>query len=197
MRKAILAGIVVLALAASVFAGVGPGTWEKTVGGRFHISPEPWELEANMYMVYYISPMVGIGPFFFIEKTGDWDYVSDSTGETFTYESAWYYRFGGLVKIYLPVVLMGGKLTPYVAVGAGVATLPTLEVEDLFKEETESKFAYFGEFSFDYWCTDSWTMWCGFRVSKVTGDADTYYGLYGREPTDMRSEILIGISNFK
>jgi hypothetical protein len=201
MRKAFLAGVVVLALATPVLAGIGPGTWEKSLGGMFHLSPEPWELDANTYMVYYISPMVGIGPFFEIQKTGDRDVVYASPGgtgeETCTFESAWHYKFGGLVKIYLPVVLAGGKITPYVAAGAGLASLPKAEWEDSMKEETESKFGYFGEFSLDYWVTDSWTIWCGFRASKVTGDADTYFGMYSRDLTDMRSQILIGISNFK
>ncbi|MFH1314231.1 MAG: hypothetical protein ABIJ00_13530 [Candidatus Eisenbacteria bacterium] len=200
MRKAFLAGVMVLALAAPAFAGVGPGTMEKSLGGMFHLSPEPWELTGNMYLAYYVSPMVGIGPFFEIQKTGEMKDVVYWTGTDFdtgTYKPATYYRFGGFVKVYLPVTMAGGKLTPYVAAGGGIVTMPKPQWDDRLVEETESKFGYFGEFSIDYWATDSWTIWAGLRVSKVSGDTDTYFDMYGRDFTDMRSQILVGISSFK
>jgi hypothetical protein len=197
MRLSLLASILVLVLAVSVFGGVNPGTIETSFGGMFHVSPEPWELTGNMYLVYYVSPALAFGPFWEVQKCGDEDdvWIGDTQG---TFKNAWHYHIGVLGKMYLPVTMAGGKLMPYVVGGVGLATMPKpfSEWSEMFEEETEGKFGYFGEISFDYWIAESWTLWGGFRVAKVSGDADTYFDMYGRDLTDTRAQVLVGVSNF-
>jgi hypothetical protein len=192
MRITILAGFAVLLLAVQAFAGIGPGTIETSFGGSFHLSPEPWELTADMYLVYFLSETMGLGPFWEIQKTGD---VETALG---TCKCAWHYRLGALGKMYLPVTMAEGRMMPYVAAGVGIASLPKpdSEWEDPFEEETENKLGYFFEISFDYWMTDTWTLWAGYRGSKISGDADTYFDMAGRDMTDYQSQILIGVSHF-
>jgi hypothetical protein len=193
MRLTILAGILVVAFAVPLVAGVGPGTLETSFGGMFHVSPEPWELTADMYLVYYVTPSLGFGPFWEVQKCGDEDLEDGST-----FKSAWFYRLGVFGKMYLPVTMADGKLMPYIAGGAGLATLPKpmSEWSDMLEQETEGKFGYFGEISFDYWMAESWTLWAGFRVAKVSGDADTHFDLSGRDLTDTRAQVLVGVSHF-
>lgn len=187
----------IILLATTAFAGLSPGTIETSFGGMFHVSPEPWEITANMYLVYYVTPTLAFGPFWEVQKYGDiddvWIYELRDT-----FKSAWHYRIGAFGKMYLPFTMAGGKLMPYVAGGVGVASMPKpmSEWDDLFEEETEGKVGYFGEISFDYWMAESWTLWGGFRVSKVSGDEATYYDTVGRDLTEARSEFLVGVSHF-
>jgi hypothetical protein len=201
MRIAILSAAIVLMLVAQACAGIGSGTIETSLGGNFNLSPEPWELNADMYLVYYLNPMLGIGPFWELQKMGDVDVmVEPEQGDPFecTCKTKWHYRLGLFGKLYLPVTMAGGKLMPYVAGGAGIVSIPKPEAEwaDPFEEETENKTGYFGELSFDYWVADSWTLWAGIRGSKVSGDEDTYFDMAGRDLTEFRTEILVGLSHF-
>jgi hypothetical protein len=200
MRNIIIAAAIVMVLAVQTWAGVGPGTIETSLGGTFHLSPEPWEVNANMYLVYYLSPMLGFGPYWEVQKMGDMDIDEEICGVPIqgTYKSSWHYRLGIFGKMYLPVTMAGGKMMPYIAGGVGIASLPKPAAEwaDMFEEETENKMGYFGELSFDYWMTESWTLWVGIRGSKVSGDEDTYFDLAGRDLTEFRTEILVGVSHF-
>jgi opacity protein-like surface antigen len=198
MKTSCIAAVVVL-FGVQAFAGIGPGTIETGFGGNLHLSPEPWELTADMYLLYFISETLGFGPFWEVQKMGNIEDAVYFDGQDFvsgTYESAFHYRIGALAKMYLPVTFAEGKLTPYVMVGGGLVSLPKAEWEDPFKEETENKFGFVFELSADYWIADSWTIWAGYRGFKISGDADTYYDMIGRDITDFQSEILVGLSHF-
>jgi hypothetical protein len=209
MRITISALVIIVLSAAYVWAGVGAGTIETSLGGNVHLSPEPWEINANMYLVYYLNPMFAIGPFWEVQKYGDIEVCEDMCVQTGpdeweprtvegTFKSSWHYRIGLFGKFYLPIALAGGKLMPYVAAGGGIVSLPkpVSAWDDVFKEETETKFGYFGELSFDYWVTDSWTFWAGVRGFKVSGDEETYYDMLDRDVTEFQTQILFGISHF-
>ncbi len=201
MRNILMAAAIVMVLAVQTWAGVGPGTIETSLGGTFHLSPEPWELNANMYLVYYLSPMLGFGPFWEVQKMGDMDVDAVTpAGDpiTVTYKFSWHYRVGLFGKMYLPVTMADGKFTPYIAAGFGLVSLPKPweEWADALEEETENKMGYFGELSFDYWMTDSWTIWGGIRGFKVSADEDTYFDMAERDLSEFQTQILVGVSHF-
>ena len=199
MRTLAVAGLLLLFLVATVFAtDIGPGAIETGFGGTFHLSPEPWQLTADMYLVYFISPMLGIGPFWQLEKTGDCDVCIEEMETDVTYKSAWHYQIGLLGKMYLPIVMAEGKLRPYLMAGFGMASLPKewTYSGDTVEEKTESKPGMVFEVSFDYFVTDTWSLWAGYRGSKIFADEDTYFDMEDRDMTDLQSSIQVGMSHF-
>jgi hypothetical protein len=199
MRTLAVVGLLVLALAVTAFAGdIGPGTIETGFGGSFHLSPEPWQLMANMYLVYYFSPMMAIGPFWELEKTGDCEVCVEELDTDVTYKSAWHYRLGILAKMYLPIVMAEGRMRPYVMGGFGMVSLPKEWTfsGDTVEEETESKPAAVFEVAFDYFITDTWSLWAGYRGAKIFADEDTYFDMNDRDMTDLQSSIELGVSHF-
>jgi opacity protein-like surface antigen len=150
------------------------GTIETGGALDLHLSPEPWSLGANMYLVYYMMPMLGVGPYWSLHKQGEVGSVSFPT----------LYSLGALGKLYLPMAYMEGKLTPYVAAGLGITSL---EIYDIAKSEytSETKSEFTARVGFDYWLTDKWTVWCAYYGDKVF--ADGY---------DFGSSIKVGVATF-
>jgi hypothetical protein len=201
MRLILLLSICVVLAASTAFAGLNPGTIETGFGGYFHISPEPWEIGANMHLLYFLSPMIGFGPYWNVQKTGD-EEVDYGSVDTWTIKHATHYGIGALGKMYLPMDLMGGRATPFVEAGFGIRTLSkpeepvvgTLALADFEEEEeTETKPEFISRFGFDYWLTESWTIWAAYHGVKTFADeADGY----GPEVTDFNSNIRLGIATF-
>lgn len=198
MRLILFLTISFVLAASTAFAGLNPGTIETGFGGHFHISPEPWEVGANMHLVYFPSPMIGFGPYWHIQKTGDIEVESGST--TTTYKSAAYWGIGALGKMYLPMQMMGGRATPFAEAGFGIRTvcapeevigllMADVEIED----ETETKPEFIVRLGFDYWLTEDWSIWVAYHGQKIFANKDDGYT---EEVTDFRSDIRIGIATF-
>jgi len=170
MKLSLCLAVCVLFVASGAMA-VEKGTIETGGGLDFHLSPSPWVLDANMHLLYYISPMLGIGPWWDLYKMGKPEGAEDSPPTM--------YGIGALGKIYLPMAWMDGKATPFVEAGAGIRTIPTGE------GDTESKTTFMARVGFDYWLTDKWTVWTAYQADKVF--IDEY---------DWQSSIKVGIATF-
>lgn len=168
-----LAACLVFGVAVSASA-VEMGTIETGGGLDLHLSPEPWSLEANMHLLYYFSPMLGVGPYWSICKTGEVDDVS--------YPTTW--SLGGYGKLYLPMAYMEGKMTPFVMAGFGLFTLETYDMEES-EWTTENKAKFTMRVGFDYWLTENWTVWMGYQGDKAF--VDDY---------DFQHSVKVGISTF-
>jgi hypothetical protein len=199
MRFAALSIIAMLLLASTAIAGIGPGTVETGFGGMIHLSPEPWSIDANMHLVYYVNPAIGFGPYWMVSKIGDQEV--ENTGYDYTIKHATHYALGGLVKVYLPLALgmmEPGGMMPFVEGGFGIRTLdkpgseymPT-QMDDV-EEETETKPELIIRLGFDYWMTKNWSLWVAYHGSKILADEEDF----GQQVTDFRSDIRIGIATF-
>jgi len=169
-----LAACMVFGIAASAGA-VGMGTIETGGGADLHLSPEPWSIEANMHLIYFFSPMMGIGPYWSVMKMGKMEGEDEAPPML--------YSLGALGKLYLPMVYMEGKMTPFVMAGFGIFTLETLN-EDM-EWDTENKAKLMVRVGFDYWLTENWTVWTGYQLDKPFVD-----------DADMMHSIKVGISTF-
>jgi opacity protein-like surface antigen len=140
---------------------------------------------------------MGIGPYLWVQKTGDVDVEYD--GEVlWTYKSATYYNLGVLGKMYLPFPMKGGRMLPFVSAGLGLETVCKPEENheldaETIEEETESKMALTVRFGFDYWMTQNWAAWVAYHGSKIFASEDDGYG---EDVTDMQHDIRVGISTF-
>ena len=180
MKLSLCLAVCVLFVASGAMA-VEMGVIETGGSATFHLSPEPWQLNANMYLLYYMSNMLGIGPFWSLTKTGTYD-VGDDKIETPTF-----YTVGAMGKIYLPIALMQGKMTPFVSAGFGLTAITKFDDET----KTESKGTIEAKVGFDYWLTDKWTVWGAFEADKLMVDKDKY-GDMG----DWNSSFRVGIATF-
>jgi len=162
--------VVCMLFGASVaVAGVGMGTIETGGDLYLHLSPSPWFLAADMYLLYYMNNMLGVGPYWTLLKEGKPDGAEDSPPTQ--------YAIGAMAKLYPPVAYMNGKLTPFISAGFGIVTVGSVE--------TEKKAEFMGKVGFDYWLTENWTVWTAFQADKVF-----------IEDFDMMSSIRIGIATF-
>jgi len=165
-----------LLFGASTAFAVGVGTIETGGGLDLHLSPDPWSLDANMHLLYYISPMLGIGPYWSAEMQGDIEDVSYPT----------LYSLGALGKLYLPMSYMEGRMTPFVMAGFGILSLPTYpSTEEGQAYDTETKAKFTMRVGFDYWLTDKWTVWVAYHGDKPFV-----------EDYDWQSSIKVGIATF-
>ena len=180
MKLSLCLAVCVLFVASGAMA-VEKGTIETGGGLDLHLSPSPWILDANMHLLYYMSPMLGIGPFWRLEKMGKEEGAADSPPTL--------YAIGALGKIYLPMALMAGKMTPFVEAGAGIATIEVMKTDEFGiptgELDTENKMTFMGRGGFDYWLTDKWTVWTALQADKVF--IDEY---------DLQWSIKVGIATF-
>lgn len=185
--------IVCLLIGTSAALAVGPGTIETGVGGMAHLSPEPWQISGRVHVVYFLMPIAGIGPYFNFTKCGDYEY--EWAGETFTEKSATHFGLGALAKLYLPVAMMGGKLTPFVEGGLGMRTVTTgWEVTDATdEEETELKMEVTARVGADYWIAPNWTIWFAFHGQKIFADEED---IFYEDEADFQAELRLGVATF-
>jgi hypothetical protein len=162
---------VCIVFVASAAMAVEKGTIETGGGLDLHLSPSPWVLGANMHLLYYMNPMLGIGPYWWLQKSGKPEGAEDSPPT--------YYAIGALGKIYLPMAWREGKMTPFVEAGLGITTVPK------GMNDTENKTEFMARVGFDYWLTDKWTVWTAYQADKVFIDG-----------YDWQSSIKIGIATF-
>jgi hypothetical protein len=158
-----------LLFGASVASAVEMGTIETGGSLDLRLSPSPWALDASMHLLYYMAPMLGVGPYFDVTKVEDVD--AD-------------YGIGAAGKLYLPMAYMNGKMTPYVMAGVGIVTVEVWD-EDEMELSTETKGNFMMRVGFDYWLTENWTVWTGYQGNKVF--ADDY---------DWQSYLRVGVSTF-
>jgi len=187
MRYTLLAGLLVMTMATVSLAGVDKGTLETGFGGRIHLSPEPTEFHANFHVLYYMSQVLGIGPYIRLDKIGEFE------TDSITYKPATYYGIGAMAKMYLPMVMADGKMTPFVAAAFGMkSVLKELEMDtDAVEEKTETKPVFALKVGFDWWVTEDWTFWVAYHGRKLIADEDEYGDL-----TDWQSDIEFGIATF-
>lgn len=187
MRYTLFAFLLVVTMATVSLAGTDVGTIETGFGGRIHLSPEPTEFYANMHVLYYLSQMLGFGPYVELDKIGEYD-----VGTT-TYKPATHYGIGAVAKMYLPMVMAEGKMTPFVAAAFGIKTVSQgYESDtDAWEEKTETKPIFNLRVGFDWWLTEDWTVWVAYRGKKLIADKDKYGDL-----TDWQSDIEMGIGTF-
>jgi hypothetical protein len=168
--------VLCLVFGAAVSAGaVEKGTIETGGGADLHLSPSPWYLDAQMHLIYYINPMLGIGPYWSVAMQGDYEDVSYPT----------LYGIGALGKLYLPMAYMDGRMTPFVMAGFGIMSMPIMSTDVDKAYDTESKSKFMMRVGFDYWLTDKWTVWVGYQGDKVFV-----------EESDWDSSVKLGISTF-
>jgi len=169
--------VVCMLFGASVaVAGVGMGTIETGGSLDLHLSPSPWALNADMYLLYYMSNMLGIGPYWSLDKQGK------AEGEEEAPPAC--YSLGAMAKLYPPVAYMNGRLTPFISAGFGIRTVDVYDIEHT-EWTTEKKGEFMGKVGFDYWLTENWTVWTAFQADKVF-----------IEDSDMMVSIRIGIATF-
>jgi len=178
MKLSLCLAVCVLFVASGAMA-VEKGNIEVGGGLDLHLSPSPWVLDANMHLLYYMNPMLGVGPWWDLYKMGKPEGASDSPPT--------YYGIGAMGKIYLPMAWVGGKVTPFVEPALGLRAIT--KFDDATK--TESKPVFMARVGFDYWLTDKWTVWVAYQADKLFADKDKY-----PEFKDFQSSIKIGIATF-
>jgi hypothetical protein len=159
----------------STALAVEVGTIETGGGLDLHLSPSPWALGANMHLLYYLAPMLGVGPYWAVQMQGDVDDVSYPT----------LYKLGAMGKIYLPMAYMEGKMTPFVEAAFGIFSNGVASTKEDQAYDTESKGEFMMRVGFDYWLTDKWTVWTAYQADKAFVDE-----------SDWQSSIKVGISTF-
>ncbi|HVP57171.1 MAG TPA: hypothetical protein VMU02_03650 [bacterium] len=169
--KLFLCVVVGVMLAASAAFAVDKGTIETGGSLDLHLKPSPYVFNADMYLLYYMNNMLGVGPFWSLEKMGKPEGASETPPTL--------YSLGAMGKLYLPMAYMNGKLTPFVEAGFGIISVQTTLTD------TEHKGEFMMKVGFDYWLTDKWTVWCAYQGEKVfvTG-------------SEFQSDIRVGIATF-
>ncbi len=181
----------VLAIASTTLAAPTQGTIETGIGGNIHLSPDPTQIILQMYAIYYLNQMFGLGVLTEIQKTGEYESGSSKI------QPATHYALSAFVKVYLPTAMAQGKMRPFVGGGFGLRNLPKgYTGTTTLKEETESKPEFGFRVGFDWWVTSDWTFWVTYHGSKIFVDSNTYFDEFGNDLSDLRSDIRVGISTF-